>query len=327
MFAYFAHRATPLEKQQIEAWLKTEEGAEAYFTYLDEWERQFPQFQANLDDARQKFSSFMQEQPETPYASATGEQPPVHTDRETEVTQLKPFYGWVAAASVILLAGLWLFKPVWYYRTLSSGNNRLVSVTLDDGSEVVLGANSSLRYPRYGFNSQVREVWLEGDAEFRVEHLPDGRRFNVHTAGEMVIEVLGTEFVVNNRLKTTRVMLKTGSIRLTHPVVAQPVLMEPGDLVTISSEQKIYREKLPDKAGVFSWKVLDFEFKDTPLKMVARQLQTAYGVKVEIDQPEIAARTVSGSFSAETAEDLLDAIAEMMGLTVEKTPKGYVIRK
>ncbi len=327
VFAYFAHQATPLERQHIEAWLKTEEGVDTYFTYLDDWERQFPQFQADQEGARQRFNAFMQEREEPDCVSNRNELPLYYTEAGTGSGWLKRKYGWIGAASVVFLIGLWFLKPLWYYRTQTSGNGQERALVLEDGSEVALGANSSLKYPRFGFGSRTREVWLEGDAVFKVERLPDGRHFNVYTPDDMMIEVLGTEFVVNSRSKTTRVVLKTGSIRLTHPVAGKPLLMEPGDLVTISSEHIIYKEKLEEKAEEFNWKVQDFEFKDVLLREVANQLQAAYGVRVDFAQPEVSDRRISGTFRAESAEDLLEAIAEMMELVVEETPKGYVVKK
>lgn len=326
VFAYFAHQATPLEKQYIEAWLKTEEGMSAYFTYLDDWERQFPQFQANEEVARERFNAFIREQVDPGSILNEDELYADHVDAETGPGWLKRNYGWIAAASVIFLAGLWFLKPLWYYRTLTNGNSQILVIALEDGSEVGLGTNSSLKYPRFGFGSRTREVWLEGDAEFKVEHLPDERHFNVYTPDGMVIEVLGTEFLVNSGSKTTRVALKTGSIRLTHPIDGQPLLMEPGDLVTISSEHVIRKEKLEAEATGYGWHVQDFEFKDVPLREVADQLQAAYGVRVDFAQPDVSDRRISGTFLAETPEDLLEAIAEMMELVVEKTPKGYVVK-
>ncbi len=327
VFAYFAHQATPLERQQIEAWLKTGEATDTYFAYLDEWERQFPQFQADLERGRNRFASFIHKHQDSP---ASVEEDMLRLNQPGEdVSQgrLKRVFGWLSVASVVLLAGLWLSKDLWYYKTRTSGNNQVVAIMLDDGSEVRLGANSSLKYPRFGFGRRNREVWLNGDAEFKVEHKPDDRRFNVYTNDGVGIEVLGTEFIVNSRPKATKVMLRTGRIMLTHPVAEQPLLMEPGELVTISPQKEIHREKLAGNVDIeeFKWKVLNFEFKDTPLKEVAEQLRNAYGIEVKILQPDISNRAVSGSFQAETPEELLDAIAEMMGLAVKETPKGYIV--
>ncbi len=327
VFAYFAHQATPMERQQIEAWLKTSEGLELYFTYLDEWERQFPQFQANLEQAREKFTAFVH-QAERSTISKPAPTPsfPAHLSARQPKRYWPPANSWLSvAATVLLLVGMWFSADSWYYQTWTNHNHQVREILLQDGSEVELAANSSLKYRRFGFDWGTRHVWLNGDAEFKVAHLANAGRFKVHTPDQTVIEVLGTEFVVNSRPKATKVMLKTGSIRLTNPIAEHPVTLEPGDMVTISIEKKIQKKPIgeqPDNAG---WRNQQFEFKDTPLKEVARQVYEAYGVKIQITQQTVMNRTISGTFQAETAEDLLEAIAVMMQLEIEEQSDGYLL--
>ncbi len=328
VFAYFAHQATPMERQQIEAWLKTREGNEIYFTYLDEWERQFPQFQADLGKAREKFKEFVNETHEGEI-SDTGPEMPLSAEkapRKPALRWLRKHYRLMPAASVVLLAGMWLSKDIWLYETRTSHHHEVQVIRLHDGSEVELHANSSFRYPRFGFGRGARQVWLNGDAEFRIAHLTNGTHFKVHTPDQTVIEVLGTVFVVNSRPKATKVMLKSGSIRLTNPIAAQPLTLEPGDLVTISTEKKMQKEQLGERPDEANWRNERFEFQDTPLKEIARQLYDTYGVKVEIIDPKVLNRTLSGTFQAETAEDLLEAITIIMKLEIERTPDGYLLR-
>jgi transmembrane sensor len=328
VFAYFAHQATPIERQQIEGWLKTQEGVQAYFTYLDEWERQFSQFQPDLEEARSKFRDFV----------LSGEveiSPDVSPRREEQVVRLPvsggrwPLlskYGWWAVASFFLFVSMALTVDTWYYHTWKSRNHEVLAIRLKDGSQVELGANSSLKSPRFSFGRQLREVWLEGEASFNVVHKDNPQRFKVYIAGQAVIEVLGTEFVVNTRPKTTKVILKTGSIKLSSPVVAEPLMMKPGELVTISARKEIKKELLAGKPEEFNWKVRDFEFHDTSLQQVINELHEAYGVNVSIGTRKVGARTVSGTFQAENAEDLLEAISDMMNLKIEEVPDGYVLR-
>jgi len=300
-----------------------------YFSYLDEWERQFPQFQADTESARSRFKTFVSMTREDSEAEVAGDVlfEPVKPAYMAGTSFVRLHYRRIAVAAAVLMIGIWLSRDVWYYRTYTSRNHEVLAITLEDGSEIALEANSSLKYPRFGFGWKTRNVWLDGDAVFKVAHLDETRRFKVHTADQTVIEVLGTEFVVNSRRKATKVMLKSGSIRLTNPITEKPLLMEPGDFVTISVEKKIQKEQLGALPDEFNWKVRDFEFKNTPLTEVAKQLYEAYGVNVRITQKAIVDRTVSGTFQAETAEDLLEAISEMMHLEAETAPDGYLLRE
>ena len=69
------------------------------------------------------------------------------------------------------------------------------TLLLPDGTRVQLNSNSKLRYDR-GFNSQNREVALEGEAYFEVTK-DAGKPFIVHAA-TLDIEVLGTSFTVKS---------------------------------------------------------------------------------------------------------------------------------
>ena len=88
------------------------------------------------------------------------------------------------------------------------------TVTLTDGSQVTLNANSSLRVPRFGFGKRTRDVTLLGEADFSIKHLPDDQRFVVQTDKNFEVVVLGTEFLVNTREKGTKVVLNKGKVRL-----------------------------------------------------------------------------------------------------------------
>ncbi|QRR00184.1 FecR family protein [Dyadobacter sandarakinus] len=330
VFAYFAHLATPIERQQIESWLKTREGSETYYTYLDEWERQFPQFQPNLEDARASFNLFMRGDGSAVSSDAADEPLPMVipvSEIRRPVWQRAGIFLSAVAASAVLVAGMWLSKDLWYYQRMTSRHGQTLSIRLHDGSEVQLGAHSSLKYPRFWFGKNTRYVWLEGDAEFKVAHLPDAQRFIVYTPDQTAIEVLGTEFLVNCRLKSTKVLLRTGSIRLTNPMAAQPLLLKPGDLVTVSDEKKIQKEHRVVQAAEQKGEVRKFLFKNTSLKEIADQLNDVYGVNVRIAEPALLTRTVSGTFQAETAADLLEALSEMMTLDLKQTTDGYTLQQ
>lgn len=326
IFAYFAHQATPLERQQIESWLNTAEGSTLYFTYLDEWERQHPQFQPDLNLAHERFTQFMnQSLQETPF---------VHVDTEPTIQVLPTVqrksslrsYGWLAiAASVLVVCGLWLSLESWYYTTWTNGYRQLQTIQLPDGSTVELGVHSSLRYPRFGFSWGTRRVWLTGEAQFRITHQPNAQRFQVHIPDQTVIEVLGTVFVVNNRRNTTRVMLKTGRISMTTPQTNRPLMLTPGDLVTVSAGKNLYKQKADKASAQVTWHDHQFVFHDTPLRDIVVQLHDTFGITVSIPQIELMNRTVSGTFQAETADDLLQALRLMMNLEVDDSPTGFTL--
>lgn len=331
LFAYFAHKATPLERQQVESWLKTTTDTTLYFSFLDEWERKHPQFQPDLQQAQQRFARFMQES--TQLSDLEG----VNAETNEVILNIElPIYrvGWFRsrawlsiAASVMLLLGLWLTTDLWYYKTLTNGFGQLQTLKLPDGSGVVLGTSSTMRYRRFGFGRGIRQVWLRGEAQFSVTHQLNNQRFTVQMPDQTLVEVLGTEFVVNSQANATQVTLVTGRIRMTTPQSAKPVEMKPGEVVTVAKKGLTQKRLAPTATAQVTWQDHQFAFQDTPLADVARQLHDVFGITLQIDQPDLMARTVTGTFRAETADDIVQALTLMMDLRVEQTRKTYTLRQ
>lgn len=104
-------------------------------------------------------------------------------------------------------------------------------ITLPDQSVVLLNANSVLSYNDKWTDNKTREVWLAGEAYFEVKK-SDARgnaKFVVHT-DQLSVEVLGTEFNVNNRRGKTQVVLNAGKVRLTSDTTLEKeIIMAPGE--------------------------------------------------------------------------------------------------
>src|SRR5262249_32023261 len=105
-------------------------------------------------------------------------------------------------------------------REVTTKRGQQMVLDLGDGSRVILAAASRLRIPSNFAaldtdHSRVRrELYLEGEAFFRVKHDP-ARLFIVRTP-TAVTEDLGTEFVVSTyrRAHATEVAVESGSVAL-----------------------------------------------------------------------------------------------------------------
>ena len=98
-------------------------------------------------------------------------------------------------------------------------------ITLSDGTQVLLGANSRLEYAKH-FSAGKREVTLTGEARFNVAK-DAGRPFIVHTE-QIQTQVLGTVFDVKAYPQTLPdVTLYEGKVEVSLNGTA-PRLMQPG---------------------------------------------------------------------------------------------------
>lgn len=138
-----------------------------------------------------------------------------HQERQ-RIRLLVPALSGIAAVIAGIIIGLSLqpdsadITELTSVSTLS-GPNR--SITLPDGTNVILNAKSQLVYPEE-FSGDCRQVFLSGEALFDVTHDKD-RPFIVNVS-DYRIEVLGTVFNVSDYLddNISHVYLKEGRIRL-----------------------------------------------------------------------------------------------------------------
>ncbi|HEV7350307.1 FecR family protein [Telluribacter sp.] len=313
LFEYLSGRATPLEKQAVDEWLKREENGEQFHRWLLEWELQQPQY---LPDSEAAFSALLQridEQEEKVVRPQFGWEPSVRR---------LPHFNWQVAASITILLCLsgWLLRKPLLYKTYQTDYGQTSAFTLSDGSHVTLNANSSLLVHRFGFDGTIREVLLEGEAEFSVRHTHDNRRFVVRTSDEFQVEVLGTEFSVYARPRGTRVALSRGKIRLdyTEGTQKRQLLMKPGELVTMNKSRTLTLQKIEKPELQSVWKEQRFVFNNTSVQEICALLHENFGLVVRVANAEIANRTITGNFKAQTADDLLDVLKEVLDLQIRK---------
>lgn len=313
VFTYFSGNASALQKKLLQEWLLEPSNAELYYEWLEEWETAQPQFLPDVPVAYQKMEERIDEQPECKVVAV-----------RAPMRNYQPF--WWGAALVLFTLGIYLKRDAVFYQTYRTGYGQLQTVVLEDGSKVVLNANSSVRLPRLAWGSSEREIFLTGEAEFSVRHTIDNKRFVVYTPDQSKVTVLGTEFVVNTR-KGTKVVLNKGKVELTSATDKKPLTMKPGDRATITTNGQIQVQQLTENQllAQSAWKEHRFVCDKTPLKEVAEKIHETFGVSVFIRDKELAMSSVSGSFNAQNADELLKTLSEMLDFEVIKSEKKTVV--
>lgn len=249
----------------------------------------------------------------------------------------------VAAASVCLIIGLmWVLLPnreqsvnslisELFINDQSSDQIEKVNkgtesmnILLPDGSKVTLEPNSSVSYPE-AFDKEMREVSLVGEAFFDVVKNPD-QPFIVHF-NELVVKVLGTSFTISapkddNKMQ---VLVKTGKVSVfennewqklkndTNPAV-RGVIITANQKVEYLKETAKFEKKLVDSPAIIN-PVLsenDFTFDETPLMDVFEKLERAYGIKIVIDENQVANCTLTATLSDEPLIEKLNLISKII---------------
>ena len=214
-------------------------------------------------------------------------------------------WAWMAAAAIVILAvgmaGIYTSQRRSEWRT-AYGEVKVNS--LPDGSEVMVNADSRIRYSSGFADGKDREVWLSGEAFFHVRKTPSKSRFIVHTRDFDII-VTGTQFNAISREGKASVLLKEGSVLL-HTADGENLQMRPGDFVEYDHHSLTKRMVRMD--SVTAWKEHNLFFNNTSLKEVAAIIKEQYGVTVRLEGDTIERKTVGGIMRNDNLDVLLKAV-------------------
>jgi transmembrane sensor len=173
------------------------------------------------------------------------------------------------------------------YNTLGTPRGGQYRLVLPDGSKVWLNAISSIRYPT-AFTGNERIVEITGEAYFEVTS-DKTKPFRVicKTAGQpaqgegsMTIEVLGTHFNINaySDEPTIKTTLLEGSVKVSRE--NHSIVIKPGEQTQLNNGTlKVVHDANVDEA--IAWRNGLFEFQDTDLQSILRQVMRWYDVDVE----------------------------------------------
>ncbi|OQP38889.1 hypothetical protein A4H97_19475 [Niastella yeongjuensis] len=238
---------------------------------------------------------------------------------------------WMKAAAVIatLLTGTlvlyYVRKPDYTY--ISTPYAATKTVWLPDSSEVVLNANSSVRFNRKGSNGK-REVWVTGEAFFKVRHIDkagEAQPFAVY-AGDAVIEVLGTEFNVKSINNTTGVLLQKGKVRFSIPAGNASTIMQPNEYCQYAAAQGKITTRTANPVLFTSWMEHKYRFEKATVQDVCETLKEYFGFDFTIERPELKTQVISGTLELQDGNTALFVLRELLHTTIIRTNNQVVIR-
>lgn len=183
------------------------------------------------------------------------------------------------------------------------------TVTLEDGSTIMLNANSSLKYPTK-FLSGKREVFLFGEAFFQVTKDPK-RPFIIHS-GEIETQVVGTSFNINSNKDFVTVSVATGKVKVIKGDASEVLL--PKEKVVYGVQQKQLIKSQANLEYELAWKDNTIVFEDSPLSHVALRLYEFYGVSIEFEDEILKKCLITGKFSNQSVQTVLNAISFSTGI-------------
>lgn len=292
-----------------------------------------------------------------------GQFPTLHTESSRPVRKMKWY--WAAAILLLLAGGWWGVRSLTGSKNqapIARAVNEITTrpgskskVELPDGTMVWLNAGSKLTYDK-NYGVELREVTLTGEGYFDVVKNKD-KPFIIHTSS-INIKVLGTVFNVKAypQDKHTETSLIRGSIEVTiknRPndkiilspseklVVENDEVFENGkqvghhgttaqqtDLNTLVSVNKLKYILADSTVAETAWINNRLIFRDETFADLALRMERWYDVQMEIGDPVLQTKRVTGIFQGETIEQALEALKEMIPvMRYEQTGNKIIIHR
>ncbi len=198
---------------------------------------------------------------------------------------------------------------VLQYNTISTPAGGQFKVQLPDGSLVWLNASSSIRFPTR-FPAGERKIYITGEVFCEVTKDPS-RPFRVQADDLQLIEVLGTSFGLNAYADepAVRTTLVEGSLKVSSiPDSRQHLTLRPGQRASLAAGKDIRLEENVNVNQDIAWKNGLFQFEDTELTAVMRQLARWYDVRIVYEGHAPSTRFSGKIYKNITAAQALDIL-------------------
>lgn len=199
-----------------------------------------------------------------------------------------------------------------------------LTVFLPDSSTVILNSGSDVKYSsNFG---KKREIWLVGEAFFKVKH-HENTPFIVHTEA-FDIKVLGTEFNVNGNFNDKTVSLEKGKVNVLLKESNDEINLLPSEELVYNSKSKTVTKRNFDLGKISSWKDNILLLDDVKLQDALLSINQFYGVNFIIKDNNIANQRIKGAFKDQEINDFITSLEFISNVNVTKTiPKTYEITK
>lgn len=307
---FFKDQCTPEEVGEVKEWLKTPEGR----AFL---ERRLDQDIRHLQDGDIKPLT-SEVRSKKMWDIIENETQPGDTVSHRPKRKFSS-YRQVAVVIALLLVSTTYYA--WYQASMPKKNtsqpvtyvaesNQQKALTLRDGTKIRLNSNAKIRIPA-DFNQSTREVKLQGEAFFEVEH-EDEKPFIVHTE-RATVKDLGTAFNVRALPgdPNIQVAVTDGKVSLWSDDQGEEkaTRLTQGQFGHLDLQKGILQIEQFGVNNYLSWMNGRLTYDKARLDQVSRQLSRIYGVSFSYSNSSLRELTVTTDFERKSVEKVLEVIA------------------
>ena len=318
---YFAGETDRRETAQVEIWLQKAENQRVFEQLQRIWnagaEAKATPKPVDVDAAWSKMKTGMNRPPTE--AKTVNFTPTVSSAQPLAKRDFAAY--WRVAAGILLLAGVGLAV---YFLNQKDPEKQVATragtaqQTLADGSVVLLGKQSRLRFPAR-FSGKTREVHLKGEAFFKVQR-NENQPFTVHTA-QVDIKVLGTSFRVttDSLAGTTEVAVTTGKVLVSAP--ADSIILTKGERAVFENGLFVRHANAALRPGFSA----TFVFERTSLLEVTSKLNEVYGTNIALKNRSLGNCLLTVTFVNKNLDEVLQIIGETLELSVSEQQDRIIL--
>src|SRR5680860_402618 len=214
------------------------------------------------------------------------------------------------------------------YNELEIPYGKIFDVQLSYGTLVHLNSGTKMRYPVKFLKGQKREVFIDGEAYFKVTK-DKAHPFIVH-ADAVAVEVLGTEFNISSYKEDQEIktVLVEGSVNLSNSVDPKGnVMLKPGQRAAWSKTVHNTAIEEVDVDMYTGWIKGELVFRNIAFKDMAKKLERRYNVRIQNSNPFLKDKKLNARFNVdvESLEDVLNSINEIQAFEYKKIGREVTI--
>lgn len=209
---------------------------------------------------------------------------------------------------------------------VSADRGEKARVTLPDGTQVRLNAESSVSYmPDFG--KELRKVDLKGEAFFEVVG-DKNKPFVVHTE-YLDVEALGTSFNVYayERENVIEMSLVSGRIKvMTCSSPVHTVFLNPDEKALFCKNSGNIIVEKTDNRFETAWLRGDLVFRSARLSDVLAKIERRYGVTIYMNNNSLNDDLFTGNFDSEYIGEVMDLLKRHYGFSYDIRGDGIYIK-
>lgn len=218
---------------------------------------------------------------------------------------------------ILVLSSIFLYRKAYSVDTndvvVTTGRGQSATISLSDGTKVMLSHDSRLVYNPATYNKDKRVVQFLGEAYFEVSKSKECPFVVNNQAFD--VKVLGTKFGLQTRpyRDAAFLALDEGCVLLTSAKTNKAEQVSPGEIAELCySTGAIRLRKQAEVGNIKAWMNNELNFVEEPFLSVVQTVEHTYGVKIRIEG-KVPTENFNGTVPADNLRETLHIFQVVYG--------------